>query len=81
MRRPSGLTDEHMPTLVKLQKCIYGMEQASAYFHTHSDNTLKSFGCVPIPEDDCCYTLNHMGHSAIITKHVDDFGIISKSSM
>ncbi len=57
------------------------MEQASAYFHTYSDNTLKSFGCVPTPEDDCCYTLNHMGHSAIITKHVDDFGIMSKSSM
>ena len=56
MRRPSGLTDEYMPKLVKLKKCIYGMKQASAYFHAHSDQTLRAFGCIPSPEDDCCYT-------------------------
>ena len=79
MRRPSGLDDSHMPKLVRLKKCIYGMKQASAYFHAHSDAVLKSFGCVPTAEDDCCYTLNHMGCTAIINKHVDDFGIMSKS--
>ena len=55
------------------------MKQASAYFHAHSDAVLKSFGCVPTAEDDCCYTLNYMGCKAIINKHVDDFGIMSKS--
>ena len=55
------------------------MKQASAYFHAHSDAVLKSFGCVPTAEDDCCYTLNHMGCKAIINKHVDDFGIMSTS--
>jgi len=79
MRRPPGLNDSHMPKIVKLKKCIYGMKQASAYFHTHSDAVLKSFGCVPTAEDDCCYTLNHMGCKAIINKHVDDFGIMSTS--
>ena len=55
------------------------MKQASAYFHAHSDSILKSFGCIPTAEDDCCYTLNHMGCKAIINKHVDDFGIMSTS--
>ena len=55
------------------------MKQASAYFHAHSDAVLKSFGCIPTAEDDCCYVLNHMGCTAIINKHVDDFGIMSKS--
>jgi len=79
MRRPPGLTDEHMPQIVKLRKCIYGMPQASAYFHEHSDKVLRSFGCIPTPEDDCCYTLTYKGHFAIINKHVDDFGLLSKS--
>jgi hypothetical protein len=79
MRRPPGLNDSHMPKLVRLRKCIYGMKQASAYFHAHSDAVLRSFGCVPTAEDDCCYILNHMGCTAIINKHVDDFGIMSKS--
>jgi len=79
MRRPPGLTDLHMPKIVKLKKCLYGMPQASAYFHEHSDKYLRSFGCIPTPEDDCCYTLDYMGHRAIIKKHVDDFGLLSKS--
>ena len=78
MRRPPGLTDEHMPKIVRLKKCIYGMKQASAYFHDHSDKVLKSFGCIPTEEDDCCYTLNYKGNLAIINKHVDDFGLMSK---
>ena len=55
------------------------MKQASAYFHAHSDAVLKSFGCVPTEEDDCCYTLNYQGEKAILMKHVDDFGLMSKS--
>ena len=55
------------------------MKQASAYFHAHSDAVLKSIGCIPTPEDDCVYTLQHENESIIITKHVDDFGLLSKS--
>ena len=78
MRRPAGLTDEHMPSLVRLKKCIYGMPQASAYFHEHSDKVLRSFNCNPIPEDDCVYKLVINGETAFVLKHVDDFGIMSK---
>ena len=55
------------------------MKQASAYFHDHSDKVLKSFGCIATEEDDCCYILNYKGHTALINKHVDDFGLMSKS--
>jgi len=79
MRRPPGLSDTHMPNVVRIRKCIYGMPEASAYFHEHSDAVLKSFGCTPIPEDDCVYVLEHEGEIAYILKHVDDFGLMSKS--
>ncbi len=78
-RRPPGLSNEHMPAIVRLNKCIYGMPEASAYFHAHSDTVLKSFGCIPTPEDDCFYVLKYNNETAYILKHVDDFGIISKS--
>ncbi len=47
-------------------------------FYAHSDMVLKSFGCIPIPEDDCVYGLKHDNETVYILKHVDDFGIISK---
>ncbi len=47
MRRLAGLTDADMPEIVQLNKCIYGMPEASEYFHEHSDTALKSFGCIP----------------------------------
>ncbi len=78
-RRPPGLSNEHMPAIVRLNKYIYGMPEASAYLHAHSDMVLKSFGCIPIPEDDCVYVLKYNNETAYILKHVDDFGIISKS--
>ena len=78
MRRPAGLNDQDMDALVQLDKCIYGMGSASAYFYEPSDLTLKSFGCVPITEDDCVYVLELNGKLPDILKHVDDFGIMSK---
>ena len=29
MRRPKGLTDDDMPLIVRLRKCIYGLPQAA----------------------------------------------------
>ena len=66
MRRPPGLNDSHMPEIVQLRKCIYGMPQASAYFHKHSDEVLRSFDCNPIPEDDCVYKLEINGETAFV---------------
>jgi len=80
MRRPKGLTDADMPAVVRLTKCVYGLPQASAYFRAHSDSTLRAFGALPTPEDDCVYTYDDpSGARVYICAHVDDFGLISKS--
>jgi hypothetical protein len=80
LRRPAGLTDAEMPSIIQLQKCVYGLPQASAYFRKHSDATLRAFGAVPTAEDDCVYTFDApCGARVFISAHVDDFGIISKS--
>ena len=82
MRRPKGLSDTDMPAIVRLKKCVYGLPQASAYFRAHSDATLRAFGAVPTPEDDCVYTFDAPdGARVFICAHVDDFGLISKSQM
>ena len=80
MRRPKGLSDSDMPPVVRLKKCVYGLPQASAYFRAHSDATLRAFGAMPTPEDDCVYTYDAPdGARVFICAHVDDFGLISKS--
>ena len=75
MRRPAGFTDEDMPEIVQLDKCIYGLPQAAAYFREHSDNALKNIGFTPTISDPCVYTMIHNGDHAIVCTHVDDFGI------
>jgi hypothetical protein len=55
MRRPPGLTDEDMPAIVMLRKCIYGLPQASNRFREHSDKTLRKDGFVPLISDPCVY--------------------------
>jgi len=32
MKRPSGLTDAHMPPIIELNKALYGLPKASQYF-------------------------------------------------
>ncbi len=79
MRRPHGLTDADMPAIVQLEKCIYGLPQASAYFREHSDAALKSIGLKATKSDSCVYTFNWKGEYLILCAHVDDFGIAASS--
>lgn len=79
LRRPKGLTDEHMPLVMKLNKCVYGLPQASKYFREHSDKALQDIGFKPTISDPQVYTYRE-GHDFIyISTHVDDFGVISNS--
>ena len=55
MKRPSGLTDDDMPPIVRLRKSIYGLPMASAKFREHSDNTLKNMGFLPTISDPRIY--------------------------
>ena len=40
MPRPNGLTDAHMPPVVRLRKCLYGLPMASAMFKEHCNKAL-----------------------------------------
>jgi len=76
--RPHGLTDADMPPVLQLQKCIYGLPQAAAYFREHSDSALKSIGMVPTISDPQVYTMTRDGKTVRVAAHVDDFGVVSE---
>ena len=44
LRRPKGATDEDMPPVVELLKCIYGLPQAAKYFDEHVTSRLLGIG-------------------------------------
>ena len=79
MRRPPGLTDQDMPKVVQLKKCIYGLPQASAYFREHSDKELKKIGFKPTVSDPQVYTQFRKDGFIFVSTHVDDFGVIGTS--
>ena len=80
MRRPPGLTDEDMPAIVMLKKCIYGLPQASNRFREHSDKTLREGGFVPLISDPCVYIKKDPGGFVIAMVHVDDIGFAGTST-
>mmetsp|Transcript_8391 Transcript_8391/g.8562 ORF Transcript_8391/g.8562 Transcript_8391/m.8562 type:complete len:430 (-) Transcript_8391:3519-4808(-) len=78
MRRPAGLTDEHMPEVILLKKCLYGLPMAPARFREHCDNTLGTIGFIPLVSDPNVYRkVCNTGQYAYIAVHVDDFLILS----
>jgi hypothetical protein len=79
MRRPKGLTDDDMPAIVKLNKCIYGLPQASAYFRKHIDASLIQIGMTPTISDPCVYTMTIGTAKIYISTHVDDLGVAGTS--
>ena len=80
MRRPSGLTDADMPEIVQLDKCIYGLPQASARFREHSDVVLRKAGFAPLISDPCVYYLSSGKDFVIAMIHVDDIGFATTST-
>ena len=80
MRRPPGLTDEDMPAIVMLRKCIYGLPQASNRFREHSDKTLRKDGFVPLISDPCVYIKKDPGGFVIAMVHVDDIAFAGTST-
>ena len=80
LRRPVGLSDEDMPEIVELIKCIYGLPQASARFREHSDATLKNIGFTPLISDPCVYVMRTpAGETVFAAVHVDDIGLMGSS--
>ena len=50
LKRPPGLSPNIMPTVVKLNKYIYGLRQAA-----HEWRTIKCFGFNQLKTDECVY--------------------------
>jgi hypothetical protein len=80
MRRPPGLTDKHMPALVRLRKCIYGLKQAANAWRKHLHDSLVSLGFHACVSDSCVY-IKVLSDGSIIqlATHVDDVLIIASS--
>jgi hypothetical protein len=76
MYRPSGLDDSHMPPVVQLKKCLYGLPMAPAKFREHNDGVLRGMGFTALVSDPRVYYKQFPdGDEAIIMVHVDDMGI------
>jgi hypothetical protein len=81
MRRPPGLTDEDMPEVVQLNKCIYGLPEASARFREHSNSTLQRIGFRQIASDNCVYRFDKGDSFVIATVFVDDIAFATNDSL
>lgn len=79
MRRPRGLSDQHMPAIVQVNKAMYGMPLASKAFRDHSDNALREIGFKPTCSDPQVYVMKNEIGQAIICTHVDDFGVATSN--
>jgi hypothetical protein len=72
MRRPKGITDDQMPAIMRLRKCIYGLPQASRYFNDHLSATLLSNGFKRLISDPQIYIKVIDDKKIICSTHVDD---------
>ena len=72
LRRPPGATDDIMPAIVKLQKCLYGLPQASKYFDEHFSSVLFSLGFKRCISDGQLFILRDGDDYVYLLKHVDD---------
>ncbi len=70
-----------MPSVVRLWKCLYGSQMASAMFKEHCNRVLIDMGFRATISDPGLY-LNQIdtGKYVYIFVHVDDFGIISPTT-
>jgi len=72
LRRPKGATDDQMPPIVELLKCIYGLPQASKYFDEHISERLLKIGFRRCVSDNQLFIMNVDGVYVYLLKHVDD---------
>jgi hypothetical protein len=72
LRRPTGATDDIMPPIVKLLKCLYGLPQASKYFDEHLSATLIKMGFSRCISDNQLFVLRRDEDFVYLLKHVDD---------
>jgi hypothetical protein len=70
--RPTGVSDEVMPPIVKLLKCLYGLPQASKYFDEHSSQSLLRLGFTRCISDDQLFVLRKGSDFVYLLKYIED---------
>jgi hypothetical protein len=80
LRRPKGITDDIMPPIVKLNKCIYGLKQAAYEWKNNIHQTLISMGFTQLLTDNCVYIKRSGNDLTILGIHVDDILIACSNS-
>ena len=72
MRLPPGC-GEMSGKIVRLNRSLYGLKQASKSWHNHLLTHMKNFGFEQSPADACVMRLIESGSVSIVTVvHVDD---------
>ena len=72
IKRPSQLTDVHMPAISKVNKCIYGLPQAARYFEDHFNASMASLGYHSLIGDPKIFIKRTGDSYVIVCTHVDD---------
>jgi len=72
MKRPYGLTDDHMPPIVELHKTLYGLPRVSQYFEEFLSTELLKLGFVRTISDQQLFVLRRNGSLCYLSTHVDD---------
>ncbi|GMF37765.1 unnamed protein product [Phytophthora fragariaefolia] len=74
-----GDTDDNDEDLVcLLEKCLYGLKQASRVWNETIDRHLKSVGFKPTKADPCVYTRDDNDQRCVVCLYVDDMLIASR---
>ncbi|GMF54607.1 unnamed protein product [Phytophthora fragariaefolia] len=74
-----GDTDDGDEDLVcLLEKCLYGLKQASRMWNEAIDRHLKSMGFKPTKADPCVYTRDDNDQRCVVCLYVDDMLIASR---
>lgn len=75
VEQPVGVVNDQM--VCKLNKCIYGLKQASRVWNKYLDNILRQIGFIQSSADPCLYHFN--GELTFLMVWVDDIIVISFS--
>jgi hypothetical protein len=77
MTQPEGFVDhKHARKICKLQKCIYGLKQASQSWNLRFDEVVKGFGFIKNIEEPCVYKKVNGSVIAFLVLYMDDILLI-----
>lgn len=77
MSQPEGYEKGNL--VCKLNKCIYGLKQASHAWNKHFTTFLNHFGLMQLKKDNCVFVNKRGKVNLIIALYVDDGLVLSKT--